>query len=611
MLQAFGGQLAHELPRLSPAFLVVALLVCVLVPLPTIVVDLLLSLSLAMAVLLLAAALRIDRSADFSSFPTLLLLATLYRMALNISTTRLILSEADAGQVVDAFATFVVRSDLVVGGVVFLILTLVQYLVIARGAERVAEVTARFALDALPGHQASIDADLRAEAISPQQAATQRAVLIESSRFYGAMDGAVRFVKHDAVAGLAIIAVNLVGGLAVGMGRFGMSWAESLNTFGRLTIGDGLLAQIPALLVSLAAGVLVARIDRHSSTPWLEPAMLVAPAALLGILALVPGMPALPFGVTAASLLVVAFLHAQRRGPRDASNETPAPLVFRVAADEFTEPRRIERGLSHLLDRCEASLGLRMPKFVLARDTSRPRGRVDMRLGDRSVASIVFKPGHDREDQLWLEGYRAVMAFAPELIDLQSIDGWIEATRREKPAVVQEAMRVVTRPILLELAKGLLRERIPLPPMSMLLGVAAAEPIFHQPSERSRWLDTLRQCTARHWLADLFEGQGDTVTCLRPTPDFEESVLSSCTTASGVLSLAATPEEKQSWVASLRPAPLADRPTANRIIVTSTCARPAFAELLRASVPSIPVISTAEFASAELEIPKVGWVDAT
>ena len=216
-----GGTLLRGLPSVAPTFVVVALLACVLVPLPTPLVDLLLSVSLAGSVLLLVGSLTIGRSSEFSNFPALLLLATLFRLALNVSTTRLILSQADAGLVVDAFASIVVRGDLIVGGVMFAIITIVQFGVIARGAERVAEVAARFALDGLPGHQAAIDADLRAGVISARVASRRRAELAERSSFYGAMDGAIRFVKGDAIAGLAITAVNLVGGLAIGAGRNG------------------------------------------------------------------------------------------------------------------------------------------------------------------------------------------------------------------------------------------------------------------------------------------------------------------------------------------------------------------------------------------------------
>jgi type III secretion protein V len=311
-----GSTLIGALPGLAPTFLVVALLGCVLVPLPTPLVDLLLSISLAGAVLLLVASLGVRRSADFLGFPALLLLVTLYRLALNVSTTRLILSQADAGRVVDAFASIVVRDDLVVGGVMFAIISVIQYIVIARGAERVAEVAARFALDGLPGHQQAIEADLRAGLCSPAEAARRRAELVERSSFYGAMDGAIRFVKGDAIAGLAITAINLAGGVAIGMARMGLSLGEALELFGRLTIGDGLLAQIPALLVSLAAGVLVSRVDdgspHRTGLRWLDPAMLLVPATLLLLLALVPGMPSLAFATTATALVTGALVLAAR-----------------------------------------------------------------------------------------------------------------------------------------------------------------------------------------------------------------------------------------------------------------------------------------------------------
>jgi len=186
-----------------------------LVPLPSAVVDLLLSLSLAASVLLLVASLAVRRSVDFLSFPALLLLVTLSRLALNVATTRLILSQGDAGRVIDAFAGLVVRGDLLVGAVMFAVITAVQFLVIARGSERVAEVAARFALDGLPGQQAAIDADLKAGAISAEEAARRRSALLLRSDFHGAMDGAVRFVRGDAIAGLAITIINLAGGVAL------------------------------------------------------------------------------------------------------------------------------------------------------------------------------------------------------------------------------------------------------------------------------------------------------------------------------------------------------------------------------------------------------------
>ncbi|MCA9698510.1 MAG: FHIPEP family type III secretion protein, partial [Myxococcales bacterium] len=308
----------RELRGLAPALLVVVLLLCLLLPLATVIVDLLLSLSLAAAVLVLVASLHVRRAEDFPGFPSLVLLLTLFRLVLNVSTTRLILTQADAGRVIDAFAALVVRGDLIVGAVMFAVITAIQYLVIARGAERVAEVTARFVLDGMPGQQAAIDADLRAGAIGPREAQERRAALVERSDFFGRMDGVMRWVKGEAIVGLLITATNLIGGLAVGSGRGGRSLGESLELYGKLAIGDGLLTQIPALLIALAAALLVARVDADrraaaTSPRWFEPKLLLIPALLLGLLAAVPGMPMLAFAGTATGLLAAALLLAGRR----------------------------------------------------------------------------------------------------------------------------------------------------------------------------------------------------------------------------------------------------------------------------------------------------------
>ena len=354
--------------RLLPAAWVCVMLACLLVPLPTAAVDLLLSMSLAAALLLLVASLAVRQRAELLAFPSLLLLVTLSRLALNVATTRLILSQADAGKVIDAFAGLVVRGDIVVGAVMFAVITAVQFLVIARGSERVAEVAARFALDGLPGQQAAIDADLKAGAISAEEAARRRSALLLRSDFHGAMDGAVRFVRGDAIAGLAITIINLAGGVAVGTIRHGMEIGASLELYGRLTVGDGLLAQIPALLVSLAAGVLVTRVDeaaalRRRALAWLEPAMLAVPAALLTGLALVPGMPRLAFIATATGL-VCAGLWLAAREPEEAPEEPTAAIELRVAGAGPETLRVLRPSLVALRRRCATALAIDLPAFV-------------------------------------------------------------------------------------------------------------------------------------------------------------------------------------------------------------------------------------------------------
>src|SRR5262245_31358340 len=224
------------------------------VPLPTWLLDLLIASNLAASVAVLLVALYVSDALKIAAFPTLLLITTLFRLALNVSSTRLILLQADAGEVIRSFGQFVVRGNYVVGGVIFLILTVIQFVVIAKGSERVAEVGARFTLDAMPGKQMAIDAELRSGAIDGNEARKRRRQLSRESQFYGAMDGAMKFVKGDVIASLIITAVNLLGGLAIGVLQRGMGAEGALKRYGLLTIGDGLVTQIPALVLSTAAG---------------------------------------------------------------------------------------------------------------------------------------------------------------------------------------------------------------------------------------------------------------------------------------------------------------------------------------------------------------------
>ena len=242
------------------AALVLAMVGMMIIPLPTWLLDILIATNVSLAVLMMLVAMYISSGLQFTAFPTILLVTTLYRLALNVSSTRLILLQADAGEVINAFGNFVVQGNYVVGAVVFLILTLIQFLVIAKGSERVAEVGARFTLDAMPGKQMSIDAELRSGAIGQDEARGKRELLQRESQFYGAMDGAMKFVKGDAIASIVVTVINILGGLTIGVAMRNMSAADAIRVYGLLTIGDGLVSQIPALLISTAAGLVVTRV---------------------------------------------------------------------------------------------------------------------------------------------------------------------------------------------------------------------------------------------------------------------------------------------------------------------------------------------------------------
>ncbi|WJF89321.1 type III secretion system export apparatus subunit SctV [Paraburkholderia bonniea] len=301
---------------------VLGIIFIMILPLPTLVVDILIAFNMSVAVTLLLVALYLPSPLHFASFPSVLLVTTLFRLGISIATTRLILLQADAGHIVYTFGNFVVGGNLVVGLVVFLILTIVQFVVITKGAERVAEVAARFSLDAMPGKQMSIDGDLRAGSIDMDEARKRRSLVEKESQLYGAMDGAMKFVKGDAIAGLIIVAVNLIGGLIIGTMQNGMSASEAMSTYSVLTIGDGLIAQIPALFIAISAGMIVTRVstDTHkgsnvgkdiSAQVLARPrALLIAAAAML-TMALIPGMPSLIFVILSFALAAVGYALSQ------------------------------------------------------------------------------------------------------------------------------------------------------------------------------------------------------------------------------------------------------------------------------------------------------------
>lgn len=611
-----GSTLLRGLPAVAPTFIVVAILACVLVPLPTPLVDLLLSISLAGAVLLLVGCLTISRASEFSSFPALLLLATLFRLALNVSTTRLILSQADAGRVVDAFASIVVRGDLVVGGVMFAIITIVQFGVIARGAERVAEVAARFALDGLPGHQAAIDADLRAGVISPREASRRRAELAERSSFYGAMDGAIRFVKGDAIAGLAITAVNLIGGLAIGAGRNGMTWGDSLSLYGQLTIGDGLLAQLPALLVSLAAGVLVSRVDQRSDAEgpevhrWLQPAMLIVPAAMLFVLALVPGMPQVAFLATSIAIVSVAVALTLRRlastTPGSQADELDVILV-RVHPSLAGDRTELERVLAQLRYECRASLGVGVPRIELRTRESFPKDALEIVVEGRPLPREVLPPDAGT-DGIVLRTFRAVMGSAPSLVDLQVLDRMIERTRVSHPVVVQRALDRVEPEDVLMIVRGFLRERVRVPPLHALLGLLAEDRRFHDPAGRTRAPERARVALRDHWLhAEIggLRGLGP-LRVVRLTPDAETYLASVAVEGESGPVAQVEPGRLEAWLTAIREA--APEGKGALVVVTSSRHRPRIAALVRGVTPRIPVLSADEMqhAGAAFDGP---WLD--
>ncbi len=306
------------------ALLLVSIIAMMILPMPTLMLDLLIGFNMGMAILLLMVAIYIPTPLAFASFPSVLLLTTLFRLSLGIASTRLILLNAEAGKIIQTFGEFVVGGNLIVGLVVFLIITIVQFIVITKGSERIAEVSARFSLDAMPGKQMSIDSDMRAGVITLAEARNRREKLALESQLFGSMDGAMKFVKGDAIAGLVIILVNIIGGLSIGTLQNGMSMGDALQVYSILTIGDGLVSQIPALFISITSGIIVSRVtvDQESNLGadigkqlLAQPSALLAAAGIVMAMGLVPGFPTAVFVFlgTLLGFTGVALRKAQHR----------------------------------------------------------------------------------------------------------------------------------------------------------------------------------------------------------------------------------------------------------------------------------------------------------
>ncbi|WP_367299447.1 flagellar biosynthesis protein FlhA [Hafnia alvei] len=347
---------------LAGPILILMILSMMVLPLPPFILDLLFTFNIALSIMVLLVAMFTQRTLEFAAFPTILLFSTLLRLSLNVASTRVILLDghtggAAAGRVIEAFGHFLVGGNFAIGIVVFIILVLINFMVITKGAGRIAEVGARFVLDGMPGKQMAIDADLNAGLIGEDEAKKRRSEVTQEADFYGSMDGASKFVRGDAVAGLMIMALNVVGGLLVGVIQHGMPVGQAAETYTLLTIGDGLVAQIPALVISTAAGVIVTRVSTDQDVGeqmvtqlFSNPRVMILSASVLGLLGLVPGMPNLVFLLFTAALLGIAYWISKREGraaPSQAEQAIPeAPPVVEATWEDvqLEDPLGLEVG---------------------------------------------------------------------------------------------------------------------------------------------------------------------------------------------------------------------------------------------------------------------------
>jgi len=367
LMMGAGERIWNTIRRgdLALAFAVVAILVVLILPMPKWMLDFALAISITFSVLILMTALFIQRPLEFSAFPTVLLLATMIRLSLNLASTRLILADGHtgtnaAGRVIEAFGGFVMSGNFIIGIIVFTILVLVNFVVITKGSGRIAEVSARFTLDAMPGKQMAIDADLTAGLIDEDEARTRRRMLEEESTFFGAMDGAAKFVRGDAIAGLLITFINVIGGMIIGVAQNDMGFADAADNYTRLTVGDGLVTQIPALIVSTAAGMVVTKAGISGNTEKAlfdqmgrQPRAMGMVSLLMTALAVLPGIPAVPFLVLAGATGGIAYfvqrenqriISERQEAKKQAEKEAPPPVEEPISATLKIDYLRLEMG---------------------------------------------------------------------------------------------------------------------------------------------------------------------------------------------------------------------------------------------------------------------------
>lgn len=488
---------------------VVSLLLVIIIPVPPAMLDLLLSASITLSVLVLMTTIYVARPLDFSVFPTLLLGATLLRLVLNFASTRLILTRAPldgtsaAGGVIEAFGDFVTGGQVAVGAILFTILIVVQFLVITRGSTRVSEVAARFALEAMPGRQMAIDSDVTAGLITREEAQVRRAELASQADFYGAMDGAGKFVRGDAVAGIVITLTNIAGGLYVGMVQGGMSLSRSVDVFTRLTIGDGLVTQVPALLLSLAAGLIVTRssTDRHLPAAVVQQLFgraeaLFLAAGFLVVLAMT-GLPVLPMITLAGACLLAGIAVHRRPATTDPAEDTssnnhqsptPTQALDRATTvpSPFVEPLSLELGSGllglaqghQLIDRIgivreqvAGELGFLLPDVVIRDNLSLPSDGYLFTLRGTRIADGHLQPTHPEAVHRLLEHFgRMVRNHAAELLTRQQVHHLVDRLAERASRLVEELVpEVVPTSRLHRVLGNLLADQVPIRDLETIL----------------------------------------------------------------------------------------------------------------------------------------------
>ncbi|RTL36319.1 MAG: type III secretion protein [Burkholderiales bacterium] len=602
--------------RFSDLFLVagiVAIVALMVLPLPLWLIDLLVAVNIASGLVLILLAVYVAGPLEFSVFPSVLLMTTLFRLALSIATTRMILLHADGGHIIATFGKMVAGGNLVVGLVVFLIITVVQFIVIAKGAERVAEVAARFSLDAMPGKQLSIDSDLRSGLIDKDEARRRRRTLELESKLHGSLDGAMKFVKGDAIAGIVIILINLLGGLAIGVLQQDLSVGDAVHRYSILSIGEGMVAQIPALLGAMAAGLLVTRTnddehDRHLGDAirkqiGAKPRVHLMAAGICGLLATVPGFPPLVFG--ALGLVFAAtgvMLTPQGRdwvthrvpgmAPRARTDEASAlttaqprlrpsvPLLLEVPQALLTDGGiAVTQAVESMLDQIQLDQGLPLPRLAL-------HGRLGMQ-GWRLLAhEVPLAEGGEAGDATALAAHvrEALRRHAALFIGIQETSELLNRAQADLADVVKEVLRALPVQKVTEVLRRLAAEEVSIRNLRDILETLA------DASQREKDVQALTEMTRialRRQTHHRISPHGE-LRALLLTPELESLMRQQLHVSGGVTQLAVAPDVARQFAADVQAQVQALQPQA---IVCAVDLRWHLRKLIEAECFDIPVLS--------------------
>jgi type III secretion protein V len=554
---------------------VAAIIALMILPLPAMAIDGLIALNITFGIIMLMVSIYIGSALEFSVFPSVLLITTLYRLSLSIATTRMILIQGHAGHIIDAFGNMVAGGNLVVGLVVFLIITVVQFIVIAKGAERVAEVAARFSLDAMPGKQLSIDSDLRSGLVDKDEARRRRKVLELESKLHGSLDGAMKFVKGDAMASIIIVAVNILGGLAVGVLQKGMDFGSAIQTYSILTIGDGLVTQIPALLAAMSAGLIVTRtsdedVEKHLGDALrrqlgTKPRVFQMASLLLFAMAFVPGFPWPVFAVMGlCSLATGVFLDAEMRDQvlvrlkpvsRALGREKPvrlevaatrqiavrpmAPLLLELTGErvQTLDGLRLTTALERELDRFEIELGLALPPMAVhALEKDAPA--TWRLLAFEAPIGAGFVSADEAVADLAAAVREAIRRHIGVFVGIQETANLLNRASLDYPEVVKEAARALPTARIAEVLRRLAEEEVSLRNLRDILeGVADAGQREKDPFALTEFARVAlrRQISHRH-------AEDGVLRALVLAPELEARLREAVRTQGGAQSLALEPE---------------------------------------------------------------------